>query len=227
MTAVRSFVLLAFLAYLALPSAAVGKLAPNGNWVFDGTDYGDEQATKVNDPMTILYMGGYHRFTGKNRETMDAIRFMLEADWPGDMGPKWCNQVKWLRYRLQPGTKMDETDGNFSTSHTCDNQWHTRLWNDKEINAEAQWVVGGVHREMRSIAGPHTLNMSFEAVEARAIHYMRRYCSIRDWRALPGPAGRFKRSYGSFYSNGKISRISMQDVDNSRPTGEKCRGAFR
>lgn len=213
----------------AAPAAAT--LVPNGNWVFSGTDYGDDDARGVNDPMTLLFMGGYSLYAGHRRETMDAIVNIYETDWPGDMGRKRCNFPMWLRYRLYPGTRIDATDGNVSSSHTCDNQWHSRLWNDREVNASAQWVVGGVHYETRCVVPRlchHRLRKTFEEAENFALWYLRSHCSLSDWRALPGSGPRsFRREYGKFFSNGKISRISMQYINNTRPYGEKCRGAFR
>lgn len=227
-TAIRaSAAALLILLATALAAPVDAKLKDHGRWVFEGSDRKEKWGGK-NDPMTILYKGGRNPHTKSRRETSTAISLMLE-DWrDGDMRPRVCPTAKWLVYRLFPGWESDKTDLNVTTSKFCSNQWHSRIWNDREINERAQWEVGGIHREERVWCCGHRLTMSFENAENRALKNMSRYCSVPNWRALPGSGPKkYKRSYGSFYSNGKISRISMKQVDHSKPTGSKCRGAFR
>jgi hypothetical protein len=224
-------IVLAVVMIACVAASADAKLKDHGRWVFRGTDY-NEDASERNDPMTILYKGGRNPYTGSRRETTNAVESMAD-DWEdGDLHPQACNSNKTLVYRLFPGRWLDETDLNMSTSGSCKNQWHTRIWNDREINpGGAQWEVGGIHREIKRYTHGqfgHRLNMSFEQAEHEALQYMSKYCSRPNWRALPGSGPEaFERSYGTFYSNGKISRISMKPVDHSQPSGSKCRGAWR
>lgn len=215
------------LACAGAAAPAEAKLKEFGRWVFTGADYNDEGLSDKNDPMTLLWKGG--KWTdGSRRERISRIEEILNTDWTnGDMQRHPCLEGKHLGYYRAPSYTPDGTDLNMSTSDTCDNQWHTRTWNDREINDNYQWAVGGIHRETRCFvpaACHHEHSFSFETAEDKAIKALSRHCSVADWKALPG-SGTRKRD--NIYSNGRISRISMQRVDHSKPSGHKCDGAFR
>ncbi len=200
---------------VALMWTTLPLLAPNqananlkyrgGAWAFYGK-------TKNRDPFTILWMGRFN-------ETMKNIRGHVTDHFRRKgsrmKGPRCTGDTAYFRSRS--GRRSGPPNLRMSTSSTCKNQYHLRVWNDTlhGHSGRRQWAPATVHREVKdSHLGRHRLTQKFEVSENIFVHEMSQkheHCTWNDWRRHPGTSVRSKKHY----SNGRISRISLEHKDDS------------
>jgi len=215
------------------------------------------------DPMNLLQIGGQsgdeicHFQDGQYKEriarTTRCFGSHLGTAWKFNGRPrgsemkersfvKKCNGPADLRYagvrNAVPNTRS------LSTSPTCKNQYHVRIWGDYPINRGApdypgEWSVAQAYYEERGFFSPvdgetkgdHKVVQDWETTEGRVLHQMKdseegesRYCVQPDYRPVPGQIpGRDRRG---LYNNGRISRVSVQKYAASvQPPRSPCAGA--
>ncbi len=188
------------------------------------------------DPTNLVFHGG--RVTTPNEDCFDAnarsplcVVNMIRRAWVADrMRERFCDSGAELGFRTHDGSRRVyvESDRSMTTSGTCDDQYHVRLWGDTAHgHSTHSWVVGAIHHERRCFVPGfcgHKIDMNWEDVENEAVRQMARhsdndweYCVKSDYYPLAGsnPPGKSK----SRYRTGYPSRISFQDKDAG------CRGA--
>jgi hypothetical protein len=173
---------------------------------------------------------------GDNAKGATCIVNMIDRSWgPPDsnhMGERFCDSGAHLQFRTQDGSRRvnPEAQKSMTTSDTCKDEYHVRIWNDEAHGhspSNHQFGVGAVHHESRCsvpLACGHNIDMNWEDVENEFVRQMARqygnefaYCVKSDYYPLAGsnPPGRSK----SKYKTGYPSRISFQDKS------EGCSGA--
>lgn len=151
--------------------------------------------------------------------------------------PPFCNGKDGVTFRSQPA-RRDQNNRSTSTSSRCKTQFHLRMWDDDAVNSPyGEWSLGVVYHETRgfcsfcdlSFTGDHVVDEHWENVENVALWEMsvstdgeERYCVQHDYRPVPGQfVGRDKD--GNF-NNGRISRISVGEPDETAPNSRRCVG---
>jgi len=148
-----------------------------------------------------------------------------------------CNGGDKLYFKYRDRSATAEQLRMLSTSATCHNQWHVRIWGDYDINPSApgQWSVATVHYERKNhqhnpLSG-HTVVKDWELSENRTMYELQentsdesRYCGQNDYRPFPGQ--RPGRDSRGLYNNGRISRLSIQKPSIAQPYGSnRCAGS--
>jgi hypothetical protein len=217
--AVSVIALCALLAVAVAGQAHVATL--NGDMMFDGSLYDDDERTDDarKDPVNVIFMAG------GGPVGLDRVQAHLEDDWDGmahDLVCKSSLRAFWLFY---PGVDDDKQDRQLiATNVGCRNQFHIRLWDDKEhsegsVHTRDEWVLAGVHHEHIVYKFPccvsHKPDRDWDTVRIQALKEMNEHCSVRRWRFHPGAA----RTYQGYKNSGYIGRISM------RHRSDGCDGA--
>lgn len=218
---------------MAVAPTAQAVLKENGRFVFDPYTY------KNRDPVNVIFLGGRgsdcitNVGNGQDRSPY-CFRKIVQQAWRanGGMGSRRCNGRDDLRFVTGGQRKVRTNELSTSTSLTCKRQYHLRMWGDYAVNVHQLWTVGVMYRENRGALtfgkGSHRINQAWESSEEILTFEMatrtsqdraeKRYCKVDDWRPVSGQSpGRYR----GWINNGRISRISGQEVDSD--TG--CRGA--
>lgn len=157
-----------------------------------------------------------------------------------------CNGRDTLQFAPEPGQRVPvRNQRSDSTSTTCRTQYHVRQWNDAAINESpldaGEWSVGTVYHETRCGLpapwvggncygkGSHRIDQDWETAENTVWYHLTKstdgetsYCVFPDWRAFPNQTPGKHRGW---YSNGRITRISVSMIDASDPPSSRCEGA--
>jgi hypothetical protein len=223
------------LAAVSLPALATGHTRHDkSHWFFQGKTYPVFEADLgKSDPLNMIYMGA-RRQVNHNTITFD---WGIGSKEEGIMGNSACNHspfetrqyMIWIWYPNGYGAKQDdhhwnESNDGYSTSASCDNQWHVRLWNAGPHNdkfhpdSNNQFSLAPVHREVKDwVLDTHVISDSYERAEGVMIKQLKERCSWRNWRYLPGSGpGKFQ----GWPSDGKISRVSPEKVSEPGPCGK-------
>lgn len=155
---------------------------------------------------------------------------------------RFCNGGDGLSFLGRPRIQNLRSS---STSSACEDQYHVRQWGDYEVNGSTpgEWSVMTAYYEVRSDlsvvpgsgrlgAEGHKVNQWWETTERIVLYEMRhssrgedRYCGQSDYRPFPGQRAGFDKRNPPLYNNARISRVSVQKPDYSRPAGQHCKGA--
>lgn len=210
-----------------LASSAAADLTHNGRFVFRPT-------INHGDPVNILFHGGQDPDIHLNcdedkRRSSECVAIHTRVDWKrGAMAGRVCSGSGRLTFRKGSGTASDTQDESLSTSGTCKRQFHIRVWDDVthgHENGNHNWDVGAIHHENRPWnEGGHDIDWDWESAENVMIEQMGarqesedRHCTYPDYYPLPGSGpGKIR----NFYTNGRISRVSFQHIEQS----DGCRG---
>ena len=196
------------------------------------------------DPVTLIFHGGNDAAFYTSQNVLAKLETFIPdmqigcygPDPPGPVGCIRinCNGREEMVWRdLNGGLNHDKEDINRSTSDTCEDQVHIRLWDDQEhrlqfaagVHPASNWVVGSVHKEKRdTICDPfglpgwpnpikechHDRISTFERQArniAAAFDGNDNWCADRKWHFLPGSANGFGRDY----SDGYLTEIIHDD----------------
>lgn len=172
------------------------------------------------DPVNLLFDGGTDMGQPTsacgypNDKSVGCAESHVITTWQrGSMREHFCNFAPQsdLRFRLPPGgTAHSGEDKATSTSNTCKNQFHLRLWSDSHAgDPTPAWDVGAAHHEQRCAvlgACKHHIDMDWEAVEWVTFRQMNRnYCAYYGEYPFPGTAGKIH----GHYSDGYLTRVSF------------------
>lgn len=201
----------------------------------------EREGDSSKDPINLIFMGGQHPVSEDcntvTNETVDCVKHVLEDH--GGIGTEFCNRGRQSAALRSPADIFIPVGMSLSisTSRICANQLHIRAFTDAAHgHATPQWAIGAAHRERviggidcgfqipvcrPEYIGPHDIYRSWEQAEDEAVdRASRTHCIFRNSLRLPGSGGRIRK----FYSDGRVSRISMQHRDRSRPRGSQCIG---
>jgi hypothetical protein len=216
------------------------------------------------DPINLLFAGGgVHaddasqctnlNQSGRRYITPACVVTLHDLAWrqgPGSTGghmkPRMCNGHDTETFYPQPGSSITQRNPvSVSTSSSCRNQWHLRLWSDADVNDQytnGEWTVGVIYREKRCALalrdtdncygkGSHQIAENWETSEKTEIYQMGTstngepaYCTYPDYRVVPGQRPGKDGNYRGRLNDGRISRISAQRILGSAPRGRKCVG---
>lgn len=248
----------ALLLLVAQPAGAV--LVHNGRFVFSA------YTTQNHDPVNLLFTGGKSlndgdractnpNQSGRKFISPDCVVHMHRTAWrqgPGRVGgrmePRMCNGRDVERFYPPSGGYVLQTNPrSVSTSTSCRNQWHVRLWSDNDINDQftnGQWTIGVIYREARCVYAPprtgyncygpgsHKVSEDWQDSEDSEIFEMGTstdgepaYCTYPNYRVVPGQRPGKDGRYRGRINDGRISRISPQRINSTAPRGRKCVGA--
>lgn len=193
------------------------------------------------DPVNLVFAGGrsinnYDQCNPPRAKSPECVEENLKRSWEnrGDMESRTCDSGGDLAFRRSDGTIVKgESNKSLTTSSTCKDEYHIRIWGDQYHGHELtnrQFGVGAVHHEVRCAVGgacDHKIDMDWEVVENVAVAEFERstvseprWCVESDYYPLGGsaPPGKSKNNY----KTGFPSRISWQ---TRSPGSEGCRGA--
>ncbi|MEA2439364.1 MAG: hypothetical protein QOH76_788 [Thermoleophilaceae bacterium] len=182
---------------------------------------------KINhrDPVNLLWFGG-----SANDPLCAGVKdtFCMNSSFRywDHMSTRFCNGGNDGRLRMHKtggGPLINPSnDSEVSGSRTCKKQYHARNWDDTDHGHGTHvWGLSPIHHENRCWhCGGHKIDRSWEIAEYDAMTNLGRsgkFCTYRDWRALPGSGGKIK----GWYSDGWITRISWHRYAGSAT----CSGA--
>lgn len=227
----------------ALPARAV--LKQGGRFVFSSY-------TKNNDPGNLLLYGGQRNqpdaCVNLNRRqvarTPACWGFINTSSWrkgqPMVSPAIGCNGKDTLTFRGAPQVNPRSQ----STHPRCATQYHNRQWDDTLINelpSDGEFSVGTIYHERRCEVpgkpgnkncygtGSHKIDLDWETAEvAEWIQVLKstegeaRFCVFPDWRVVPGQRPGKHRGQ---YNNGRITRVSVQRINDAEAPSRRCAGA--
>lgn len=215
----------------------------NGRFVFSSY-------TKNYDPVNLLLYGGQRNqpdaCVNLNRNSVARTpacwRFINSASWrKRRMHVLICNGRDTLTFR---GNAKQVNPSSQSTSLKCATQYHNRQWDDSLVNEspkDGEFSVGTIYHEKRCElpgrpgnqncygSGSHRIDFDWETAEVaewlqvlKSTEGESRFCVFPDWRVLPGQR---PGKHRGFYNNGRITRVSIQQVNDSEAPNKRCAGA--
>lgn len=226
-----------------LVSSAHANVTEGGRFTFSSY-------TKNKDPINILFFGGTPRSdddeggcsnlnqSGRPYRTPRCFSYIARTRWKQtgvEFKPRVCNGKDTLAFRVPDGgIRYRTNDVSNSTSKTCKTQYHLRIWGDSYVNdsplREGQFSVGMAYHETRpALKRGHKIDMSWEAAENALVRQLGRstrgepaQCTYSDYRPMdrqrPG-------KWRGWYTDGRVSKVSVQAINGSAPPGQKCRNA--
>jgi hypothetical protein len=184
------------------------------------------------DPITVVFNGGGAYYD------LATIRDAIHSDFHTNTGYPMeqyaCNPDQYLWYQYYNGqgdhlyyswhndhfdqSTPDLTDLNMSDSPNCQEQNHTRIWDDYDYSrefgvAKNKWAVGTIHHEHRDSNGIHQKDRTFEQQASNLGYMLKTYggwCDDKRWAPLPGSFS--PKSSGVNYSDGWLTRLSVPGV---------------
>jgi hypothetical protein len=218
------------------------------NWYFGGRTVGSEgQDSEKVDPVTLIFHGGNQPHIYTNQFVDGKLQTFIPDMAPGCIPTTAgcitipCNgRQRMVWNNLNGNRNSDKEDINRSTSDTCEDQVHIRLWDDHEhaqqfpsgTHTEFSWSVGSVHKEERCPIPPvpifnpltQSWHLQFFCPHHRISTFERQarniaskfdsndnWCSDRKWRFLPGSMGANGDKSSIDYSDGYLTEIIHDD----------------
>lgn len=246
MTILMRLIALSILAVLASPAApAFADVRDSrGRFLF-------APQTNNRDPVNLIQIGGAPNSAADDEHcyfsdfriarTPRCFKQHLQDAWKrGEMKERNfppCNGKDSLRFRGTP-QRIDQNNRDLSTHPTCKTQYNLRIWDDDAVNNPyGEWSVAVVYHETRGFCsfcdgetqGDHIVDQDWDTAENTALYELakstdgeERYCVQQDYRPVPGQfIGRDKNGN---YNDGRISRVSIGEPDESAPYGDRCDG---
>lgn len=208
------------------------------------------------DPVNLVFVGGREGLPGEEKCARDFARSPecvekhFNEAWKAadrEMKARLCDGGADLAFYVgsryddatgfpRPRYRTGESNKSLTTSSTCEDEYHVRIWGDQYHGHNIdrrQWAVGAIHHEKRcKVPGfcKHEIDYNWEFVEDQAVFEFKTrhegevtFCAEADYYPLraSNPPGRSK----SHYRTGFPSRISFQAIDRSAERGRRCRGA--
>lgn len=223
------------------------------SYFFDGSLYGDIEATSRADPVSLVFERDPAPAVGDGLATIAKVDDML-GHWtgPGEMGPgpnPLCRVFSsrqyalWLHY-FDPQVRLYRTQYRSSSVDElqrvavtrggfpgCRVQYHIRVFSDTEhkentsYHTAGQWAIAGVHRDTYIPSDhKHRPSIDWDTAANVTVKALKDYCSFTA-RYYNARAHRYYGPKGySFNFSGFMSGISTREISLS-PTYPACAGA--